>query len=237
MHLIREKLAAPPLPPFVTRPRLLGALDESIHSRTSTILSGRTGTGKTVLAADFANRCGRRVAWYKVDASDVDPRLFFRYLFASMADQRPAFDSDALNRHAQSLGSDVSLLAEALVYELVEAGGEPLLTIIDDLHLVYDAEWFVPFFGRLLPLLPADVHFLVTGRSFPPAPLWRLRSKQMLCVVDEPVLAFTLPEALVLFEHYGLVAANAGAVVGETRGRATLLDAAARAMAARGCLA
>ena len=29
----------------------------------------------------------------------------------------------------------------------------PLLIVIEDLHLVSDADWLEPFFGRLLPLL------------------------------------------------------------------------------------
>jgi len=79
-----------------------------------------------------------------------------------------------------------------------------LLIIIEDLHLIYDADWVVPFFHRLLPLLPADIHLIITCRSLPPAPLWRLRSKQMLRVIDENELAFTLKETARLFETYGL---------------------------------
>ena len=43
------------------------------------------------------------------------------------------------------------MLAEELVFQLAEQKSEPLLIVIEDLHLVYDAEWVVPFFSRLLP--------------------------------------------------------------------------------------
>ena len=112
------------------------------------------------------------------------------------------------------------LLAEELVFQLAEQKSEPLLIVIEDLHLVYDAEWVVPFFSRLLPLLPPDVHVLITCRSLPPAPLWRLRSKQMLRVVDESELAFTLDETIALFASYGLGEEHARVAWRQTGGRA-----------------
>jgi ATP/maltotriose-dependent transcriptional regulator MalT len=114
-------------------------------------------------------------------------------------------------------------LADALVFQLSEAKGEPLLIVIEDLHQVYDAGWVVPFFRRLLPLLPSEVHVLITCRSLPPAPLWRLRSKQMLRVIEEAELAFTLEEAIALFGTYGLSTDHARAAWNETSGRASTI--------------
>jgi ATP/maltotriose-dependent transcriptional regulator MalT len=111
-------------------------------------------------------------------------------------------------------------LAEAFVFQLSEGRAEPLLIIIEDLHLVYDADWVVPFFRRLLPLLPLEVHLLVTCRSLPPAPLWRLRSKQMLRVVDEAELAFTVEEVIQLFETHGLSEGHAQLAWRRNHGRA-----------------
>jgi LuxR family maltose regulon positive regulatory protein len=117
----------------------------------------------------------------------------------------------------------ISLLAEAFVYELAESGGDPLLIVIEDLHLVCDSAWLVPFFKRLMPLLPADVHLLITSRTMPPAPLWRMRSKQTLFVIDEDTLAFTTQEATLLFKNYGLSAEHASIALDHTHGRASSL--------------
>src|ERR1700682_3754460 len=73
--LIREKITVPGTCPRISRPRLLEVLGRSLASCASTIVSGRAGTGKTSLAIDFARRCGRRVAWYKVDAADSNPKV------------------------------------------------------------------------------------------------------------------------------------------------------------------
>lgn len=225
MQLILDKIRVPSERPRLSRTRLLGLLHGSLTSCTSTIINGRAGTGKTLLATEFARRCGRRVSWYKVDSSDSDLRVFFKYLVESVRRERPGFGEHALLPLLESATiEDMPLLAEGFVFELLESGGEPLLIVIDDLHLVYDEEWVVPFFRRLLPLLPTEAHMLITGRSLPPAPLWRMRSKQMLCVIEEPTLSFTQQEATRLFESYELSEAHADVALGHSRGRASLLD-------------
>lgn len=225
MELLKEKITTPTELPRVSRGRLNRTLQQSLDSCNSTIVMGRAGTGKSMLVRDFARISGRRAAWYKVDAPDADLPVFFQYLCASVAAERPGFGRKTLARLGEAPGAeDVPLLVEYFVSELLERD-EPLLVVVDDLHLVYDAEWVVPFFRRLLPLLPPEVHMILIGRSLPPAPLWRMRSKQTLCVIDEESLAFTLEEAERLFESYGLMGARAAEALAQTRGRASTLDA------------
>ncbi len=231
MQIILDKITTPNEQPRLSRARLLNMLHGSLSNCTSTIVNGRAGTGKTLLATDFAYRCGRRVSWYKVDAADGDLQVFFKYLVESVRQWRPSFGQEALMAMVETATlEDIPMLAEAFVYELLEQKGEPLLIVIDDLHLVYDAEWVVPFFRRLLPLLPVEAHMLITGRSLPPAPLWRMRSKQTLCVIEEPTLSFTELEAKRLFATYGLTEAQASAALKQTRGRASTLDAMGRVL-------
>jgi LuxR family transcriptional regulator, maltose regulon positive regulatory protein len=228
VQVIPAKITPPAELPRVSRERLLRTLGESMEGCNSTIITGRAGTGKTMLATDFARRAGRRVAWYKLDAPDSELSVFLRHLCASLGRARPGFGAQTLERLGSDAGrDDVPLAVEHLVYELLESS-EPALVVIDDLHLVYDAEWMVPFFRRWLPLLPPEVHVMLLGRSLPPTPLWRMRSKQTLCVLEEETLAFTLEEARALYASYGLAGAGADAALRETRGRAATLDARAR---------
>ena len=222
--LIHEKITVPDEAPRTSRPRLLNLLADNLTCYNATIVNGRAGTGKTTLASDFAHRSGRPVCWYKVDAADGELSIFCRYLTATISLQRPEIDSQRLQQITESVESDrAELLAESFVFELGEPRDEPLLVIIEDLHQVYDADWVVPFFHRLLPLLPTDVHVLITCRSLPPAPLWRLRSKQLLRVLEEIELTFTLEEARRLFESYGLSEEHAWFGLRETNGRAAAI--------------
>jgi len=208
----------------------MGVLAQSLHSCTSTIITGRAGSGKTSLAIDFADQCERRVAWYKVDAPETQLRIFFEYLISTIQAKRPGFGSYSLcSLIEQPLDiNQIPLLADVFLYELELQVSNPLLIVIDDLHLVCDAEWLVPFFRRLLPLLPADVHMIITSRTMPPASFWRMRSKQTLSVIDEEMLLFSAEEAITLFELYGLSREQAAIAVEHSRGRAaTLSDLAA----------
>jgi len=227
-RLIHEKIVVPDELPRVSRPRLLKLLQENLTSYHATIINGRAGSGKTVLATDFVRHARRAVSWYKVDAADSDFRIFYEYLLASVRLHRPFIDERHLLHLAEAMTTDdTAMLAEALVYQLSEqlseTQAEPLLIVIEDLHLVYDAEWVVPFFRRLLPLLPADLHLLITCRSMPPAPLWRLRSKQMLRVLEEAEMAFTFDEAVSLFNTYGLGEDHARVALRHTNGRAATI--------------
>ena len=53
-ELITAKIAPPQRLPRISRPRLLRIIENSLAAGTSTIISGRAGTGKTSLAVDFA---------------------------------------------------------------------------------------------------------------------------------------------------------------------------------------
>src|SRR5262249_55916948 len=108
MKLISNKMMIPTEVPLITRQRLLNVLQESLASGSSTIISGRAGTGKTMLAIDFARLCGRRVAWYKVDAPEVNLSNFLDYLVASVARNAPGFGEKSLSHRHLAFSLDVS---------------------------------------------------------------------------------------------------------------------------------
>lgn len=223
MQLIVDKISRP-LQTIPGRPRLLAILERSLGSGICTIISGRAGSGKTTLAADFAACCDRRVAWYKVDAPDAEFGIFIDYLAVSIGQQRPGFNEKAIRSAAAVVKStDIPLFSERFVFELIDDDSEPLLIVIEDLHLVCDTDWLVPFLDRFLQLAPPNVHILITSRTLPPAPLWRMRSKQTLEVIDEMSLAFTREEAAELFETYGMSRQLAYLTFDRTKGRAGAL--------------
>lgn len=223
MQLIADKISRPLQKPLV-RPRLRAMLGRSLSSGTCTIISGRAGTGKTALAADFAASCGWRVAWYKVDAPDGEFCVFINYLTATIRRQRPSFNEDAIQSLAAEVYSDgIPLFAERFAFELLKDDRNPLLIVIEDLHLVSDTNWLIPFLERFLQLASPDVHILITSRTLPSAPLWRMRSKQLLTVIDERTLAFTREEAADLFGTYGLSRELAYLAYDRTNGRAGAL--------------
>ena len=224
-ELIHDKISVPEDAGRTSRLRLLNLVLTSMTTHNATVIHGRAGTGKTTLAADFARRAPRPTCWFKVDAGDSTLEVFCRYLTTTLKSHCPLIDERHMLQIAGSYSTDrAGLLAEAVVFQLTDLRTDPLLLVIEDLHLVYDAEWVVPFLQRLLPLLPSDVHVIITCRSLPPTPLWRMRSKQMLRVIEESELAFTFDETLQLFKTYGLNEDHARAALRETNGRAAAIS-------------
>jgi ATP/maltotriose-dependent transcriptional regulator MalT len=67
------------------------------------------------------------------------------------------------------------------------------------------------------------VDLLLLCRSKPPNPLWRLRSKQQLDVIDEKTLAFDRNETILLLKQVGHSQAEAARIHAETFGRVSKL--------------
>ena len=225
VHLLKEKLVIPSYRSAIKRQRLLELLERSVAKFPATLVSGRAGTGKTVMAAAFA-RTQENVGWYSVESSDADWHVFANY-FASCVlravgsrmkapDFVPA-DGDLSQSSMATYLIDLLAEAETMVVH------EPLLIVLDGIHHLFDAPWFGQFFGLLLSSLPENMSLLLICRSKPPSPLWRLRSKQQLNVIDEKVLAFDLAETVRLTTKFGLKRSDAERAHSATFGRVSKL--------------
>ena len=206
VKLFTDKFIVPPLTSELPRPRLIEHTQKLLAQFSATTVTGRAGTGKSVLAAQFAAQCETDVCWYKVETADTDWKIFASYLLGTLNRVRPA-------DHSINLDNDeAATQSELIAARFVEAAEEkPLLVVLDDLHSIFDAEWFTDFFNGFVPSLSPNVRLLLIARTLPPLPMWRLRSKQVLGVVEEKLLTFTLEETAKLFHKYNLEPKNARA--------------------------
>jgi ATP/maltotriose-dependent transcriptional regulator MalT len=222
--VLREKLIIPSFDRLIERPRLDDLLSKSLSNCCATLVSGRAGTGKTALAAGYARKYSK-VAWYTVESSDVDWEVFATYFAAaiSSAAKRPSLTRLHPDKADGRSGPAIdSFIIDTFGHAFANQK-KPMLIVLDDLHRIFDAEWFGDFFNMLIYSLPENTHLLLLCRSKPPAPLWRLRSKQMLNVVDEKLLAFDEDETSRLFEHSGLKASEISRLQQDCFGRVSKL--------------
>jgi ATP/maltotriose-dependent transcriptional regulator MalT len=208
VYLFAEKLKIPEFRKNISRPRLNDLLAKSSGQFGATLICGRAGTGKTALAADFA-RSYEKVAWFSVDSTDADWNNFSKYLTASLFGSRVSHEA-FFDEDADSMQTQISRFFGHLFSSIGENDGEkPILIVLDDVHHIFDAEWFDDFFNLLLYSLVPNAHLLLLCRSKPSYPLWRLRSKQVLNVIDEKLLALNVEETEELYKKYGLARENA----------------------------
>ena len=221
VHILREKLEIPSVRGVLERPRLHDMLRKSLTQFPATLVSGRAGTGKTTLAAEFAH-AQERAAWYSVESADVEWNVFAHY-FATCLLSSVNSEASVVDLLPDEIHASQSVIARFLINVFSEAETglphEPLLIVLDGIHHVFDAPWFGEFFSLLLSSLPDNTTLLLLCRSKPPNPLWRLRSKQQLNVIDEKVLAFNLGETVDLIKRVGLNRCEAERAHAATFGR------------------
>ncbi len=183
LHFILDKITRPECEDLVARPRITDFLRRSAEQFRGSLVSGRAQTGKTCAAVDLS-RFYRNVAWFTVDSTDLEWKVFARYLAAAVSPNTKVRDEH-----------DIAGFLSELFATPARRNLETLI-VIDDIHHVFDARWFSEFFTLLLSSAVPKTHLLLLCRSKPPLPLWRLRSKQVLNVVDEKMLAFDHEETI-----------------------------------------
>src|SRR5262249_10814270 len=154
------------------RSRLNELLERSRNHFVASLISGRSRTGKTWAAIDFSATC-KKVAWYTVDSSDNDWHVFSHYFSSSIV--RAAFGRDA---KAVKLVSDDEVSQSGMSNFLVDLFAKTteklkerkMLVVLDDVHHVFDADWFGDFFNLLLYSMPPSIHLLILCRTKPRLP-------------------------------------------------------------------
>jgi LuxR family maltose regulon positive regulatory protein len=223
--LFAEKFRVPVLSKHITRPRLNELLTKFSEQIGATMVTGRAGTGKTTLAADFAQNY-ESVAWYRVESADVSWSVFARY-FAESFNQAKLKTGNLSENRAEI---EVAPFLENLFSRLAECDiKKPVLIVLDDVHYIFDTPWFAEFFNTLLYLLNENTHLVLLSRSSPAFPLWRLRSKQVLGVIDEDLLLFNDEEARKFLAGYRLDDKTAQEIFEKSFGRIGKLKSLAEA--------
>jgi len=225
VHILNEKLEIPHCVGHIERPRLIGKVERSLSQFAATLISGRAGTGKTSIAAAYA-RTRKNTAWFTVESSDIDWNVFASYLAASVlrvvGSKKAVGDSLPAGTNSSPAAMAIFFLNIFSELETAEKDQRPLL-VLDGIHHLFDADWFGGFFKILQPSLSETADLLLLCRSKPPNPLWRLRSKQQLDVIDEKTLAFDRDETISLLKQVGRSQAEAARIHAETFGRVSKL--------------
>ncbi len=200
LHVPRQKLRIPDHEGGIDRPRVEEALRNSIEQFPATVVCGRSGTGKTAAVATFVSRRSR-VAWNSLEPPDIHWATFANSTLAAIrgnASNRKRRPSEELIERPEA--KDISKFVDLL---FASERSRRELIVFDNVHYVFDTLWFREFFELLLPAIPRPGHVIFISRSKPPFPLWRMRSKQFINLIEEKVFAFDESETAELFRKNG----------------------------------
>jgi LuxR family maltose regulon positive regulatory protein len=191
---------------LVTRPALLGRLDEGASQRL-TVVVGSAGAGKSVLLSSWAaTRQAGVTSWLSCDEADADPVRFWAGFIEAPRDVAPGFGADA----AELLAMDGAMSADVTASIANDAARLPTgsAVIVDDFHAAAAAA--ARTMTDLIERWPARTAQLVlAGRADPPLRLHRLRLSGELCELRDHDLYLSLAESRALLANFGVQVAVA----------------------------
>ncbi|MFC7841080.1 LuxR C-terminal-related transcriptional regulator [Streptomyces sp. NPDC057382] len=197
---LRTRFARPAKPSaFLRRQRLVDHLGEALRAPL-TLINGPAGSGKTLLATDWADEVGTPLAWLTFDGTDSPPGVFWAYVLQALrAGGAPV--SDAVGTPADASHVDHRLLS-GLAAELNERD-RPVTLVLDDYHRVTDTK-IAEQLEFVLHHAGPGLRLVLITRTEPVLPLHRYRAAGVLTEIRSAELAFTPEEAAALLRLHGL---------------------------------
>lgn len=190
---------------LLERKRIQEALQRSSSAYAVTFIIGRHGTGKSIAAAFFC-KDHTISAWHSVTSADRDWGIFASHLEAAVSCERAAKSQRIPEcRSADPEPDEI----DAFISELFKSKDVASLIVIDDLHYLFDEQWFESLIAALIAHLPYSTHLFLIARSLPNSPIWRFRSKQVMNVIDEEILYFLSDETIEFYRSQNLSEAEA----------------------------
>ncbi len=191
VHLLRTKIAPPVTSSgMLVRPSLVRRVSE--WAGKLILISAPAGWGKSsLLASWYGDRDDRRYAFVRLEPSDDDPAIFWRYVIEALRTVFPdiAAGSEELLRSPEI--EPTRQIVPALLNELV-AQHEAVVLVLDDYHVVGESiSRSVEFF---IEHLPARCQVVVASRSDPPFPLNAMRAAGEVLEIRARDLGFDGPE-------------------------------------------
>jgi LuxR family transcriptional regulator, maltose regulon positive regulatory protein len=184
---------------LIARPRLFQRLERDWPAPLL-VVTAPAGFGKTTTAEGFLVGRRARAVWVGLDEDDNDAVLLWGRLLAEAAREY------GIGRKASAaLGSAIGSPRRAIEQLAAEVRqvGEPLVFVLDDLHLIDDAACLRSI-ELGVRLLAPEVSWVLLTRQEPALPLERLRGRGELVRLGPEELAFDPEETADLLDRFDL---------------------------------
>ena len=225
--VLLSKIVVPSLPAWaVPRPRIDRLIADGARGPLTTV-TGPPGVGKTMAIRLWAaaNAEPGTLAWLTLDEYDNRPRVFWSYVVAAL---RQAGIPVPRVSSAGARGTAVDHVVLLRLASVLAAQDAPVVVVIDDIHLLTDADT-LDGLAYVLKNAQPGLHLVVSARMDPLLPLHRYRLNGELTEVRADDLAFSVAESSTLMAQHGLTLSDAAleSLTGRTEGWAAGLRLAA----------
>lgn len=184
----------PPRPPISVfrRNRLYRQVKWVLEAGAALWVQGPAGAGKTTLIASYLETEQCPSAWYRLDAEDAEPAVFFRHMRltsdATQAGTRlPSYDP--------RVGQDPVRFASTFFRAYFEAMPAGTAVVLDDYHEVEPDGVLDAILATALAELPRDRHLVIISRAAAPKALARLLAEGRLQCLGWEALRLSDDEA------------------------------------------
>ena len=232
---VRSARFLPPRPAFriVDRPRLIDSVSRGVSTAPITLICAPAGSGKTILAAAWADAQTQTspASWLTLDDGDNHPGVYWSRVLDSLA--RTGVLSSSAIRPTNPDTVDPSFI-ESLAVEL-STQPDPVVLVLDEAeHL--KSQQIAEQLDILLRNTGPWFRLVVATRSDPLLPLHRYRLEGTVAEIRYDALAFTGAETRALLECHGVEASEPATktLVERTEGWAAGIRLAAIALQQKG---
>ena len=195
--LIMTKLNIPTVSSkILKRQNLFKKLDDYLNYKL-TIINAPAGYGKTALITSWLSQKQNRksiIAWLSLDEEDNDPKIFWSYFLLS-------FYKNIEKENSASFYEWLEKFSRLQLVNLINNINNldvDVLIILEDFHVINDYE-IIKNLKYLIKNSPANMHVLISSRSFVDLGLAKLRISQSILEINEEDLIFTLEETSQFF--------------------------------------
>jgi ATP/maltotriose-dependent transcriptional regulator MalT/DNA-binding SARP family transcriptional activator len=195
---VPAKLARPAAIGLVRRPRLFHLLDQA--SRAAWIC-GPPGSGKTALAASYADARRCATGWYQLDGGDGDLAAFFHYV-AVLARQLAPARRTSLPTFTPAFSGGIAVFARRFFEAFFARAPRRSVLVLDEYDAVPAGSALHDVMPELLASVPSGSRVIVTSREEPPPALGRLRAQRAMTVIGWDALRFTASDVRLLARRH-----------------------------------
>ncbi len=191
-NVVEAKVRVPPPPPWaVSRTPLVNRLRTAAASLVT--LTAPAGYGKTTLAAQWAERERRQVAWLSVDEADNDAAHLLAQLVAAL-DPLDGQEDRPTARRRKEWTAELARLASRV------GSSENVVLVVDNAHLLRSRN-ATKVLSTLAEHVPAGSTLALVGRLTPALPIARLRVDGKLLELQADELALSRREGETLLRE------------------------------------